>query len=138
MKIKNGFIQTTATIISITLMLTSLSACSSTGSDNKPTVTNDVNDSEQVINELNNAETIILNKKLFTWNDEWTVKADDKQIASINGETFPVWGDTYVMRSMNNNLIASETENIQWAGHGATMYDYNNVKTGNIKDELFS
>lgn len=130
-------IMKTATIIISMILIAMLTACG-TNADSKPVVSKDVNDVTNVMSKLNEAETITVNKKIMTYNDQWTVKADGSEIAHIEGKVLPVWGDTYVMYSNKDNLIASEAENKQWAGHGATIYDYNNEQTGHIKDELFS
>lgn len=125
------------TVIISMILITVLTACGG-NTTSKPVVSKDTTDVANVISKLNDSETIVVNKKIMTYNDQWTVKADGSEIAHIEGKVLPVWGDTYVMYSNKNNLIASEAENKQWAGHGATTYDSNNEQTGRIKDELFS
>lgn len=128
---------TAIALSAITLM--TLAACTADPyEDGQPKATTDVSDSIDTIKKLNDADKIVVTKKFLSWNDQWTVDADGTEVAHIEGKTFPVWGDTYQLLTNDGNLMASESENIQWAGHGADLYDYNNAKVGHIKDELFS
>lgn len=125
-----------AAILVIIVSMPLISGC--TSDDSLPEPPSDTSDSDSILHRLNTADDITLTKKTFTMNDQWNVEVEGTIIATIEGKTFPVWGDTYVMRTMNGNLMASEAENIQFAGHGATLYDYENKHVGTIKDELFS
>lgn len=123
-----------AVILSV-FALVSMTACSSTSTAQ---VSQNVADSQQVLKTLNTAQTIQLKKHVFALGDEWDVYADGSQVGYIKGAFVYVIGDTYSLFSNEGNLVASEGEQYRVINRSAALYDYNNVQTGHIDQEIFT
>jgi uncharacterized protein YxjI len=94
---------------------------------------------QAVISELNSAKTITMKKAAFSMGDSWTIKADDKEVATIKGEAFKVWGDTYSMYTTDGTFVGAEQEQIHiLSGRQAETYDYQGHKAGSINAQRFS
>lgn len=127
-------------LVLIVLMVTVLTGCSVGGSvESLPKVTtNDVSDSQAVIDALENADVITIKKDMISFGDHWTVSADGVKVADIKGQPLYMIGDTYSMFSLNGNLVGSEGEQFRLIERKAKLYDYNNEFTGQIEQEIFS
>lgn len=117
------------------VLVSSLSGCGVTVAE-LPDSTGNSADSKAVIQTLNEAEMITLDKKVISWGDNWNVSADGTDTAELKGQAIPVLGDTYSMYSTNGNLVASEAEQVIRTLHGATTYDYENEERGSIDQNL--
>jgi uncharacterized protein YxjI len=117
------------------ILVGSLTGCGVTVAE-LPSSSANVSDSKSVIQTLNEAEKISLDKKVISLGDSWNVSADGKDMAELKGQAIPVLGDTYSMYSTNNNLVASEAEQVVRTLHGATTYDYENKERGTIDQNL--
>jgi uncharacterized protein YxjI len=104
---------------------------------------------QAVISKLNSAKTITMKKAAFSMGDSWTIKADDKEVATIKaddkevatikGEAFKVWGDTYSMYTTDGTFVGAEQEQIHiLSGRQAETYDYQGHKAGSINAQRFS
>lgn len=117
------------------VLVGSLTACGATVAE-LPDKTSDVSDSQATIQVLNDADKINVNKSLVSLGDNWSVKVGDNEVATVKGQFIAVLGDTYSMYSPNENLVASEAEQVVVGLPAATMYDYNNEEQGVIKQNL--
>lgn len=117
------------------VLVGSLTACGTTVAE-LPDKTSNVSDSQATVQTLNDAEKINVNKSLVSLGDNWSVKVGDNEVATVKGQFIAVLGDTYSMYSPNENLVASEAEQVVLGLPAATMYDYNNEEQGVIKQEL--
>ena len=117
-----------------------LTGCSmGSNPDSLPKMTTaDPVDSQSVIQTLQNATSIRLEKAVFSIGDYWTIKADGVEVANIKGQPIYLLGDTYSMFSKKGNLVGSEGESYRLVNHQAKLYDYNNEYTGEIDQEIFS
>jgi len=86
-----------------------------------------------VLQKLDEAEEITLQKRLISWGDRWSVNVNGEQIAEVRGQPIYLIGDTYSMFSNNGNLVGSEGEAFRIALNEARLYDYNNEQTGVIR-----
>lgn len=100
------------------------------------TITQDINDSRAVLEALDNAQTITLQKRLISWRDHWNVSVDGTQVAEVRGLIVPVIGDTYSMFSNAGNLVGSEGEEFRLALNEARLFDYNNEYIGSINQNF--
>lgn len=114
-----------------------LTGCGTSSGEELP-VSSDIKDSQSVVKELNNAQEITLKKKPISVGDHWTVSADGKTVAEIEGEVFYMFGDTYSMFSNNENLVGLETEEFLVADRGSKTYDYNGEQRGHIDQKIIS
>lgn len=124
-----------ATAAGAAVLAGSLTACGATVAE-LPDKTSDVADSQATIQVLNDADKINVNKSLVSLGDNWSVKVGDNEVATVKGQFIAVLGDTYSMYSPNENLVASEAEQVVVGLPAATMYDYNNEEQGVIKQNL--
>ena len=115
-------------------------SCARIMSSNKPTgeTTKDVADSQAAVETINNAKEIRATKAWFTWGDEWTIYADNKEVGTVKGKTFPVLGDTYSLYTTKGNLVGSESENPQIISHKASVYDWSNKEIGHLDAEILT
>jgi uncharacterized protein YxjI len=139
-KPKKKFISTSlrrsvATFTGAAILVGSLSACGATVAQ-LPDNTSSEKDSNSVIQTLNEAESINLNKSVISWGDHWDVTADQEQAAELKGQAVAVLGDTYSMYSNDGNLVASEAEKVVTLLPSATTYDYNNAERGSIEQNF--
>lgn len=103
-----------------------------------PNKTNNIESSQQTLNQLSNADTITINKALISFGDDWSVQADGIEIANVKGQAIQTLGDTYSMTNKDGNLVASQAEKTFGSLQGANTYDYNNTNNGVItKDNAF-
>ncbi len=102
-----------------------------TGS-NMPAPTKDHADSSSVLQTLDNASQIDLNKDVISFGDNWHVKVNGQEVASVKGQVITTLGDTYTMTSPSGNTVATEAENAMDWTRGATTYNDSNVKDGYI------
>lgn len=121
-----------------TLVATLALAVTAAGCANTPTATPtaDVSDSQATLDAINNASEITATKSLFSWGDEWVIKADGEQVGTVTGQAIYTIGDVYSLTTMNGNLVASETEELSAITHTATLYDWNNQPTGKLEERL--
>ena len=72
-------------------------------------------DSIAVLETLDTAEVIEVNKSLISFGDGWSVKADGEDVAELKGQYIKVFGDTYSMYTPEGTLVASEAEEVAQA-----------------------
>lgn len=120
----------------ITMMVAALFLITGCSTSNKNMLTDDVNDSQAVIDALNNAKEIKLKKDFISFGDSWKVTADGTEVAEIKGQAFYLIGDTYSMYSKNGNFVGAEGEQYRVINARADMYDMNGNSAGSIKQEL--
>jgi hypothetical protein len=123
-----------------TLVATLALAATAAGCANTPTATPtaDAADSQAVLDALNNANEITATKSLFSWGDEWAIEADGQQIGTVTGQAIYAIGDVYSLTTMNGNLVASETEEMNAITHTATLYDWGNQPTGTLEERVLA
>jgi uncharacterized protein YxjI len=117
------------------VLVGTLTGCGATVAE-LPDATNNVKDSESIIQTLDEAEEINLKKAAISMGDSWDVKVNDENIANMKGQVIPVLGDTYTMYSTDGNVVGSEAQQVAQIMRGATLYDYNNVERGEIEQNL--
>lgn len=125
-------------IIAAALLFSTLTGCS-VAYDNSPAtpvVSADTQDSDAVLKKLRWGHEIELKKAVFSVNKSYTVSVDGEEVGELKGQYFPVFGDTFALYSTAGNLVASEGEKLKLPFHGAAFYDYNNVKTGEVHEDL--
>jgi len=125
-------------IIAAALLFSTLTGCS-VAYDNSPAtpaVSADTQDSEAVLKKLRWGHEIELKKAVFSVNKSYTVSVDGEEVGELKGQYFPIFGDTFSLYSAAGNLVASEGEKLKLPFHGAAFYDYNNVKTGEVHEDL--
>lgn len=115
-------------------------AATAAGCANTPTATPTANvaDSQAALDAINNASEITATKSLFSWGDEWTIAADGQQVGTVTGQAIYAIGDVYSLTTMNGNLVASETEELNAITHTATLYDWNNQPTGTLEERALA
>lgn len=124
-------------IAALTLLLTAIAGCSmANGGTKEPLVTQDVADSESVIEALEAADRITAKKALLSIGDRWTISADGEKIGEIRGEAIYLIGDTYSLFSTASNLVSSEAEGYRVVHHSAKLYDHSNEPRGEIKQKF--
>lgn len=124
---------------SAVLALAVLSGCSMAygeSSSNEPLVTQDVADSEAVLDTLRWADEIVIKKAVMSFNDQYEVIADGVKVGEIQGQYIYLLGDTYSFFSEAGNLVASEGEAYRVINHEAKLYDFNNEDSGSIKENF--
>lgn len=123
-----------------TLVVTLALAATAAGCANTPTATPtaDVADSQAVLDALNNASEITATKSLLSWGDEWVIEADGNKVGTVTGQAIYSIGDVYSLTTMNGNLVASETEELNAITHTATLYDWNNHPTGTLEERVLA
>jgi len=129
-----------ATSISTLLLF---SACSMLRSENfrdvsalPQVITQDVEDSRGVLEQLENADEIVLQKRLISWGDRWAVRVDGDTVAEVRGQPIYLIGDTYSMFSSAGNLVGSEGEAFRLVLNEARIYDYLNEQVGTIRQNF--
>lgn len=123
-----------------TLATTLALAATAAGCANTPTATPtaDTADSQAALDALNNANEITATKSLFSWGDEWVIEADGNKVGTVTGQAIYAIGDVYSLTTMNGNLVASETEELNAITHTAALYDWNNNPTGTLEERAFA
>lgn len=79
-----------------------------------------------------------LKKAKISFGDSWDIYADGVKVGYIKGVPLYLIGDTYSLFSTNDNLVSSESENFKVINNTANVYDYNNIQTGYISQEIIS
>lgn len=115
-----------------------LSACSMSyeSSSVEPPPPVDTQDSENTLDMLQQANEIVLQKAAVSFNDSYLVTADEVELGKIQGQYVYLLGDTFSFFTKNGNLVASEGEDYKFITHGATFFNYNNERTGGIKERF--
>lgn len=128
-----------STLAAVAVSLSALTGCSMAygeSSNAEPLVTQNVEDSENVLETLRWADEIRLKKAPISFNDQYDVFADDEKVGEIRGQYIYLLGDTFSLFSNADNLVASEAEGYRVVNHKASLYDYNNDPAGEIKEDL--
>lgn len=122
------------------LVATLALAATAAGCANTPTATPtaDTADSQATLDALNNANEITATKSLFSWSDEWVIESDGNKVGTVTGQALYSIGDVYSLTTMNGNLVASETEELNAITHTATLYDWNNNPTGTLEERVLA
>lgn len=123
----------------VLVTVSALAGCSLAYGENstvEPLVTQDVADSEALLETLRWAETIELEKAILSLNDVYTVKADGVEVGEIRGQFIYALGDTHSLFTLNGNLVASEGEQLRFVTAGASMFDYNNQPVGELSQNF--
>lgn len=126
-------------LVGVVLAVSLLTGCSMAYGDRstvEPLVTQDVNDSEAVLETLRWAETIELKKRVVSFNDVYDVIADGEKVGEIRGQYIYALGDTHSFFTENDNLVGSEGEKFRFVTHGAALYDYNNQPIGELSQNF--
>lgn len=115
-------------------------AVTAAGCANTPTATPTANetDSQATLDAINNANEITATKSLFSWGDEWVIEADGNKVGTVTGQPIYAIGDVYSLTTMNGNLVASETEELNAITHTATLYDWGNQPTGTLEERVLA
>lgn len=118
------------------LVATLALAATAAGCANTPTA--DTADSQATLDAINNASEITATKSLLSWGDEWVIEADGNKVGTVTGQALYTIGDVYSLTTMNRNLVASETEELNAITHNATLYDWNNQPTGTLEERVLA
>ena len=123
-----------------TLATTLALAATAAGCANTPTATPtaDTADSQAALDAINNASEITATKSLLSWGDEWVIEADGNKVGTVTGQAIYTIGDVYSLTTMNGNLVASETEELNAITHTASLYDWNNQPTGTLEERVLT
>lgn len=123
-----------------TLATTLALAATAAGCANTPTATPtaDTSDSQATLDTINNANKITATKSLLSWGDEWLIEADGNKVGTVTGQAIYAIGDVYSLTTMNGNLVASETEELNAITHTAALYDWNNQPTGTLEERILT
>ena len=127
-----------AIIAAAAVLFSTLTGCSIAyeGSPATPTVSANTQDSDAVLKKLRWGKEIELKKAVFSASNSYTVSVDGEEVGKLKGQYFPVFGDTFSLYSTGGNLVASEGEKLKLPYHGASFYDYNNAKTGEVHEDI--
>lgn len=104
---------------------------------NIPT-TNNLISTQKTLDELAQADEIVLKKSLLSLGDNWSVQVNGHEIAQVKGDTIMVLGDDYVMTSKNGDIIGSKSENIRFFTRGTTKYDSQAKPVGFYEQQVLS
>ena len=131
----NAITRRLATLVAALALAVTAAGCANTPT---ATPTADTADSQTALDAINNASEITATKSLLSWGDEWVIEADGNKVGTVTGQAIYTIGDVYSLTTMNGNLVASETEELNAITHTAALYDCNNQPTGTLEERVLT
>ena len=113
-------------------------ACTSCNTTPEGEPSKDVADSRAVVDRINAAKRIQVDKVSFTFGDRWTIYADGRNVGEVRGTVLPAMGDTYSLYTPSGNLVGSEVKSPKAVSHTAKIYDWSNQETGYLQVDALS
>lgn len=96
------------------------------------------NDIQATIQKLDDAEVIKANKSVLSFGDHWEILADNEKVGEVHGKFLYIIGDTYSFTTNNGYFVGAEQENFAVIQRNAGIYNENEEKIGEIKQEIFT
>ena len=69
---------------------------------------------KDVLEQINNAEKIEIREKIITYNKEYVIYLDNKEIATVSGKYINLTGDVFTLKDNHGNTLTSEKQIKRW------------------------
>ena len=102
-------------------------------------ITLDDTTAETAITIINDSDEVIVRKNYRSiLKRQYYIIVDDTVVATVTGETLPIFGDVFTLASTNGEIIASEKEEVLHLNRQAQFFDANNNKTYRYESKIFT
>lgn len=100
----------------------------------------DVEENDDLLEILNEAEKITIKEAFFSLNPHYEVYVDNQQVGTVTGKYIQITGDVFTLADMNGNTYASEKQIKRWGiklNRLAEVFDKEGKTVGFIGEEKF-
>lgn len=95
-------------------------------------------ENNEAIKTLDNASTIVMDKKAIAIGDEWSINVDNTPVIRMEGKAIPTLGDQYVLTDKQGNHLGSQDEDIFNIRKTSHFYDHGGKQNGTLSKKIIS